>query len=458
MSSFPFRTEDVLTLLGYTVSENRSSIYIQCPFCKSKGKPLNIELKSSFYRCCKNPDHKGNILTFYKELTGCENNKAAYKEILSRLGRENPLQVIKHETHTEQEFSIDYSKTDRIYKKILAKSFLSKKNRENLLKRGFLEEEIKKLSYKTLPVRNGLEIVQFVSDLGEPDLSGVPGFFVSKKGTWCMKHGKPGIMVPYHDFYGNICGIQIRKDDEVRETDPETGKKEHKYYYLSSRYSKYGTPAIQCIHYAGTFIDHQLQVKNQTLVLIEGAMKGDLFYAITGQPAICIPGVQCEKILKKELPLLKEKGIHTILNGLDMDRLININVLEASIKIEKIILEEGLQFKNLTWETSYRDRYNQEHKLPTEKCFIFTKDTLQEAIEDENLLDILARVKKCGRTRIFYAYKDKMTLTTANASEHFLFQHLKKQCNSFLEVKPIIWDLKLKGIDDYYANKIREIN
>ena len=101
---FPFSTAEVLALLGYFVDPNRSGVYIQCPFCKSRNKPLHFELTTSRYRCNKNPNHYGNILTFYRDLEGCENNKEAYKEILDRLNIydvSKPREIIIPETKKE---------------------------------------------------------------------------------------------------------------------------------------------------------------------------------------------------------------------------------------------------------------------------------------------------------------------------------------------------------------------
>lgn len=457
MGNFPFSTEEVLNLMGYPTG-NKESIYIQCPFCKSRKKPLNVNLKTSLYRCNKNPDHKGNILTFYKEVMGCQSNKEAYHEITDRLNIKDKSYIPKIEIEECKECEIDKEKNAKVLEVFLEKSYLTKQNREDLLARGFTLERIKELKYKTLPSRNGKEIVEFVNSLGISlgikDFSGVIGFFISKKNYWVVAHYMQGIMVPYRDFYGNIQSIQIRKDENTRKIDPETGEKEHKYGYLTSRNKKRGTAAKQCVHYSGVFGGDGLLVKNGTLVLIEGGMKGDLFYDLTGQPAINIPGVNCISILEKEFEFLKTKGIHTIMNGLDMDRVLNINVLESLVKIEKLIKKHEFFYKQLTWNTEYTTVDQKKANINVNTTFVFTPETLEEELEMKRLTETLQRIQRCNRTKIMFAVN-----TAEKLQEKLeLFHLLKKQCSNFnfTEVTPIIWELKDKGIDDYYVSKIRK--
>lgn len=458
---FPFTTAEVLSLLGYTIDSYKSGVYIQCPFCRSKNKPLHFELMTSKYRCNKNPEHYGNILTFYREIEGCKDNKEAYKEILKRLNINdvsNTREVILPKTNKEIQQDLD--KSNRVYQQLLAKSYLSKSNREDLLNRGFSDVDIQRVGYKTLPQRNGKEIYEFTKSLDLKDPAGVPGFFLTKRDYWILYHGKSGIMIPYLSFFGKVQAIQIRKDESVREFNPETGEKEHKFYYLSSRYKKCGTPARQVVHYAGQFLKKDggrtLQVSNGILVYLEGAMKGDLFYSLTGQPAMCFPGVNCLEVLKQELPVLKEQGIHTLLNGYDMDFIYNINVLEASLKTEKLILDHGFNYQRLTWDTTYIDSQGKENKLNINTMFVFTVQTLIKAIEEDNLSLILKRAKVCKRTRIMFALKDQSELTQKNQKLNSILRQKCKELG-FIECKTIFWHLRRKGIDDYYAFKLKGI-
>ena len=461
--NFPFRTEDVLGLLGYSTG-NKDSLYIQCPFCRSRKKPLHFDMRTSVYRCNKNPEHHGNILTFYRDLAGCEDNKAAYREICQRLGMDTHTyqkQTFSDEEKKEKDVSLPYDvvRTDKAYRKILTKSFLSSKNKQELLARGFSVEDIVKLNYKTMPERDGLEIYKFVEELSLENPSGIPGFYRSKKGAWMFMHGKRGIIVPYRDFYGRIQGAQVRKDNEVRQI--VDGEMEHKYYFISARYKRDGGAAYQFAHYAGEFREKEngeksLYIPNGAIVMTEGGMKIDLFHCLTKQPGIGIPGVNCENVLLRELPILKEHGVHTIYLGFDMDRMMNINVSSALAKIEKIILEHGLECTYLKWDTTYHTMHEEEKTLQTDTMFVFTPETFDHDMEDGVIEQTLERAFSLGKKRIMFAMKNSKEATQENLNR---YNTLKGICAryGFLECTPIYWELKHKGIDNFYAYKIKGI-
>lgn len=455
MSGFPFRTEDVLSLLGYQV-RSTNGVYIQCPFCKSRNKPLHFELASSVFRCNKNPDHHGNILTFYRDLQGLNDNKEAYREICERLRidvhtvSQSPIQ---EKPKLDKILPYDIARTDQAYRKILAKSYLSKKNSEELKARGFTDENLSHLQYRTLPRRDGIEIYEFVKNLYIENPSGIPGFYRSKKGSWMFYHGKPGVIVPYRDFYGRIQGAQVRKDDDVREI--VDGKLENKYYFISARYRRDGGAAVQFAHYAGDFRmqedgTQKLYVPNGMLVMTEGGMKIDLFHALTGQAGIGLPGVNCENVLNRELPIMKANGVHTILMGFDMDRVCNINVAAALPKIEASIKRHGIKCQSLKWNTEYITEQKQKKHLQTETMFVFTPESYDNNVEDDTLEQTLQRAYDLGKTRIMFAIENESAYTKENIGK---YEALKKICSryAFLECTLIFWKLQHKGIDDFYA-------
>lgn len=461
-SGFPFRTEDVLALLGYACAGNRSSVYIRCPFCHSKNKPLNFDLATSKYRCNKNPDHHGNILTFYRDLEGCDDSKEAYREICERLRIDAHAYTPKtpdQDPEKNVDLPYDIVRTDQAYRKILAKSYLSSKNRKELNRRGFTDENLDSLSYKTLPERDGLEIFQFVKELSIENPSGIPGFYRSKKGAWMFAHGKRGVIVPYRDFYGRIQGAQVRKDDDVRKM--VDGQLENKYSFISARYKRDGGAAVQFAHYTGEFRTQEdgskkLYVPSGTLVMTEGGMKIDLFRCLTKQPGMGLPGVNCETVLERELPIIKENGIHTIYMGFDMDRMMNINVAAALPKIEAAIKRHGLNCKYLQWDTEYLTIKKEQKRLQTETMFVFTPETIDKNLEDGILDQTLQRAFDLNKRRIMFALKSEECATEENAKR---YKALKKACDrfGFIECTPIYWNLKHKGIDDYYAYKLKGI-
>lgn len=476
MSDYPFTPAEVLTLMGYPVQENRASVYLQCPWCMSKHKPLNVNLKNGMYRCNKNDEHKGNVLSFYAKLNNMD-NKTAYKEICERLrindtsSKRAPVMIPK-----EKECKIDFDKTDKVLKQIHGTFSLSEKHKDDLLKRGFSEDAIQKYQFRTFPEIDHLQAAKVASKLGFSDYAGVSGFYMNRKETcWMISSEDSGIMVPYRDFYGKLTGDQIRRDEEKRKV--FNGIKQPKYVWFSSVGKNRGTKGKQLCNYNGTFSQKENGEFSfdvpETLVLIEGAMKGDLFYDLTSQPNIDVPGVNCLNLLREELPRLKERGLKTLLGGFDMDRMMNVNVMVALHKIENYARSLGISFRNLQWNSTYRTMSGEEHLLNSDKMFVFTPETLQKILNSEKdfcqehperkyethelLKQTLQKCKEYGHTRMMFALKDK----TENTVENYkLFEILKKECtamNCFIEITPIYWQLKHKGIDDLYAWKLKGI-
>ena len=477
MGDYPFTPAEVLSLMGYSVQANRASVYLQCPWCMSKNKPLNVNLSNGMYRCNKNDEHKGNVLSFYAKINNLD-NKEAYHEICERLRvfdthiQRAPVIV------PEKKFcEIDFEKTNKVLKQFHRVFKLSEKHRNDLLKRGFSEEAIEKYQFCSLPEMDRFEATKVTLKIGFSDYAGVSGFYMNKKNTcWMISSESSGIMVPYRNFYGALTGEQIRRDEEKRKV--FNGVKQPKYVWFTSVGKNHGTKGKQLCNYNGTFSkkangEYSFDVP-ETLVLIEGAMKGDLFYDLTSQPNIDIPGVNCLEILKEELPRLKERGLKTILGGFDMDRMMNVHVMSALYKIAKYVQSYGIEFRNIQWDATYRTMSGEEKLLNSNTMFVFTPETLatifdQESEYDKNhpgskkyethelLKQTLLKCKECNHTRIMYALKDKTENTVEN---HKLFEILERECQNmkcFIEVTPIYWQLKHKGIDDLYAWKLKGI-
>lgn len=468
--SLPFETEDALRYLGIEMPKNR---YMRCPFCNSrKGKPLNWNYEKAVYRCNKNPMHNGNILTFtveYTQLMGIPNapkdTKEAYKYLLNGLNMgDAPLPKYNGpDKDVSNSKPLDVDKTNLVYSRVLNKLSLSTRHKENLLSRGFTDDEISLLGYKSLENMTYTEIFDFIKSLGIDDFSGVPWFYTTDKGFWNFTIWKKGIIQKYLDYQGRIQMLQVRIDDEERASEDDIGK----CYYLSSRpykengktKKKNGTAAKQCVHFACDFIElpdgkKMIDIKNGVMTLTEGAMKGDLYHAITGMPTIAVPGVHCIEALKEVLPKLKELGVYRIRLGYDMDRVMNINVLEALYKMKTLIEEYGIECSHVEWSIEYINFDGTHEQMDAEKTFIFSSDTFKRALEEEKVKEILERAKKLGINDIFFAYSNKEeAIPNKN-----LYSMLVQNANGLdINLKPVFWKLNLKGIDDLYAYEVRNI-
>lgn len=480
---YKFSMQEGVDLVG-AIKFNKMGVISRgpCPICQTGrkvGQDFVVNFKDGSWGCYRCKFQGRYAVDLYSKYFGMD-RKAAYAEMCSRLGvdgygskKEEQVRTRKAfdytETPTEEAKRADIDVLDKTYSELLKVLELSGKNKEALFSRGFSEEEIRLLGYATYPKRKEEGITSEYFNIPKKlldkscTLIGVPGFYKTlNKGVWAMQANKGGILVPYRDFHNRIQGLQLRKNDEELMMDEETGEKENKYSWFSSSGKKEGCKASSVIHYACDFLwDRDKQefypiIKNGTVVLTEGAMKGDLAHAISGAPFICVPGVSCaSKALKENIPLLQSIGVTKIIIAYDMDRLMNINVNADLRSMKKLIEGMGMECANISWSSQFIDCKKEQRMLKTDTDFVFTPKVLD--VSPETLEWTLKRVKETGEIKnIFFALSSSKDATPENK---ILFDNLTKECQKMGLSKPeiIFWSLKLKGVDDYYAHLKRNV-
>ena len=95
-------------------------------------------------------------------------------------------------------------------------------------------------------------------------------------------------------------------------------------------------------------------------------------------------------------------------------------------------------------DTEYADFTGVHHQFETDSDFVFTMKTLKRFIKKNRLDYVVDEVKELGRT-FFFAFENKREAQDNKE----LFYFIKQKYS--IDIKPIIWSLKLKGIDNYYA-------
>lgn len=477
MNSFPFTTQEALGLLSIPAPSNG---YIKCPYCMSSGKPLHWEYETTRFRCNKNPEHHGNILTFYRDMTGLPDCKEAFKDICNRLGRDvNDVVTIQYQSKKREpeKETVDYVKRDKVNRAILRCFKLSSKNKTHLLNRGFLEDELNKTPYVTLPDEMDFkEKLSLVERLGFDDYEGVPPFYVSKKGNWFVNFWRGGILVPYYNINNLLVAFQIRVDDDKRK-EKENGELESKYIFPTSRDKNHGTASEQCIGYWCHFITREdgtqiINIKNGVMTIIEGGMKGNLYFNITDVPTMTVPGVNCLEIVKRELPVLRELGVYRIQLGWDMDRVMNLNVWEALLAIKKLIESYGIEAPIMEWSNEVVYFNGVHDMMDCDTTFVFTKETFLKLLEEEQkyasgenlavknsdtpIERHFARMRKVGVEQVFFAVKNSAEAKEEETRD--LGKKLMDLCRAHnVPCTPVFWELKLKGLDDKYAYEMRGI-
>lgn len=355
---------EVMDLLGIRIDSRKTEAMIVCPFCNSKRFGFNtVKGIGQCWSCQQAADSA----RYYATVMGMSLNEAR-KDIEARLGIENkfgkvvrtlPPRVV-YNTKKEEVTRIDDKELDRTYRAFLSELTLSEKNRAMLQSRGFSDNEIEALMYKTFPNRSNVDFLAICERLLKAGckLEGVPGFYKQKDGRYTFIQLTQGIIMPQKNHRDQICGLQIRKDDDLRCYIEETGDLEKKCAWFTSKNRDGGCPATARIHYAcdWTYDTHKGIWKplfpDGGFVLTEGIMKADLTHFLQPNlPVISVPGVNALNYLEQELRKLKEYGVTTILSCYDMDYKTNPNVQTALEKTKNMIEEIGLRYKRLDWET-----------------------------------------------------------------------------------------------------------
>lgn len=486
MNDFPYNMVDVLRINNISINQNTKNKRIVCPYCASqkiKAKNFTVNLETEKFNCYSCGVSGRGATQFHASLNNIS-TKDAYHDIMNALGLESDGKVIKRERkevecyypEVPQSAIADIDTLNDVYSDMIAYMSLSDKNRNELINRGFSDDEINTLGYVTYPANAAEGYTNDYFDIPKKLLShgknlrGIPGFYKTKRtGTWTMMSNKGGVVVPYRNINNKIYGIQIRKDNEVLERNEESGEVENKYGWFSSNNMNEGCKRTSIVHFATSFFwdreKHEyypdINLKGiKGVVITEGAMKADLAHCISGMPFLAIPGVtNCKEQLIEVLTKLKEKyGLEVVFFAFDMDRVLNINVAEALYDIKKLILNIGIEVKELYWSNLAVMLDKSKEKFDVLDTFIFTPESLRlklEQREHQILEKTLEKALRIEKKEILVAFKDSKAITDEAKKD---YQELSTLCHQrSLKIRPCLWSLRLKGIDDYYANQKRNV-
>lgn len=316
-----------------------------CPLCGDKTGHLNIDGINKVWRCNR-CDEGGGMIALIEKM--CDMSREDAKQFLRGLTDANI--VYKHnDVVKDKDSDIKQCKLaspevrDNTYRTMLSLLTLNKEHREDLRRRGLSDKAINKLHYKSTPGKYNSKIPLELIKRGCV-VEGIPGFF-KKDGRWTMFCCSTGYFVPFINLAGQMSSMQIRSD--------EPGIKK-RYRAFSTKGFYYGTRAIMETHVVG-------YTEQDFVLLTEGALKADvatyLMHKIYGRkiPFVAIAGVTNTADMIKTLRELKKRGVKTIIEALDMDKLgnqdveLNTDVAKALVKISTLIQQEGFEYKQFTW-------------------------------------------------------------------------------------------------------------
>ena len=330
---------DVILLLGLPAPPHgRNSYYISCPKCDSgRKKHLNINLVKNAFRCPRCGEN-GGIFDLYALYTGVD-RRDVKKDLDRRFGEGDTNlptwkpPVVAPPPVIESPLA-DIGVRDAVYRMIIERLSLAPDHKKNLIERGLSETVIAENQYRTSMVAGGTVLARQLMDNG-CNLSGIPGFYRNKAGTWTFVSCNRGILVPVRNRQGLIQGIKVRLDNVD----------DRKYRWISSTERPDGCKAGGWVHVAGSV--------RECVLLTEGPMKADVIHHLTGQTVVAVPGVNALLQLEQTLMALKELGVRKIMTCFDMDLMSNFRVQKGYRELIWLIDRLDFSFGTYLWNPEY---------------------------------------------------------------------------------------------------------
>jgi hypothetical protein len=223
-----------------------------------------------------------------------------------------------------------------VYTALLGHLTLTGKHRTVLRARGLTDTWIDRAQYRTLPSLGRAQIARRLVDQFGPAISErVPGFVVRRsqdgQSYWTVA-GSAGLIIPVRDVVGRIVALLVRSDavDHGR-----------KYSYISS--SRDGGPGPGAPVHVPV---HDGAISGIPLA-VEGILKADVVYQLSGRLTIGQPGVSAISSL---LVVLKTLGLHDVELGYDTDHRTNPHVMRALARAVPMLNDAGHPVSLTLWD------------------------------------------------------------------------------------------------------------
>lgn len=340
---------DIIPLIGIPdPPSGRRNYNISCPCCDNgpREKHLNINLSKDVF-CCPRCHFSGGVFDLYAYYTGTD-RAGVRDDLIRKLGLKDSGPHYEGSKSKRERRAItrpilqdielpltDIDTRHETYSALLSKLSLASDHRQNLLSRGFTEEQIQIKGYKTMPVAGFSAIAKQLQAEGYY-LGGVPGFYHTADGSWTLTQEKRGILVPARTPDGKIQGIQVRRDNV----------KKGKFRWLSSVGKQDGCKAETWTHIVGNHAP--------TVLLTEGPMKADIINYITGHTVIAVPGVNSLNHLREILQYVQAHGTTRIMTCFDMDYLKNPHVKDGYQNLATLLADIDIEYGTYLWDPQFK--------------------------------------------------------------------------------------------------------
>lgn len=297
-----------------------------CPICGGDWCGYN-----SFLCSCMRVE-EGSFKIVIQPKTG----KPAYQHWL-KPGTVNYIRTEEMNMPVEKTASVE--KRDRVYREFLSLLSLSKEHKEDLLRRGLSEGDIKKNGYKSITKAiKPWDICKTLQDRGF-SLSGIPGFYKAEGkhgGSYWTFSWKPGYLIPVLNRQGRVQALQKRVENSKND--------EPKYMLVSSTGKKSGSNSGTPAH-----VVIPTEITDTRVWITEGPLKADIAAKYLGAVVI---GLMSAGTWVPALELIDGMDSKEFVLAYDMDFKTNKEVGEPLKLLRAKLEERGFIVKQAAWDNA----------------------------------------------------------------------------------------------------------
>ncbi|WP_236713129.1 DUF3854 domain-containing protein [Neomoorella mulderi] len=229
---------------------------------------------------------------------------------------------------------------DRVYRHFLRLLDLHPRHKEELIRRGLSEGEIKRNGYKSIPEQVNPWIICKKLTRSGLDLAGIPGFYRAESkygGSYWTFNSSPGYFIPLRDTKGRIQALQRRMDD----------KRNGKYMLFSGHSDRGGCSCGTPAHVA-----RPGEVKDGRVWITEGQLKADIAAAYLSAVVI---GAQGATSWKPVVPEVLELGAREIVIAYDRDQETNKEVARGKRMLAAELKKLGITVREAIWRARSKE-------------------------------------------------------------------------------------------------------
>jgi len=225
---------------------------------------------------------------------------------------------------------------DRVYQAFLSCLHLLPEHKEDLLRRGLSEEEIKRNSYKSVPTPMERWRVCRELKLKGYDLAGIPGFYQARGRCsghyyWTFK-AQPGYFIPVCNSEGRIQALQVRLDK------PDGYGK---YRFFSTPNKSGGSSSGAPCHVA-----QPEKLRDCRVWVTEGPLKAAIASRHLGSVFIGVPGAGN---WRPAVESIQKLGAREVVIAYDHDKKSNNAVRRAERELKVDLERKGIRVFIASW-------------------------------------------------------------------------------------------------------------